>query len=179
MALRTVAHADEPVYDLPAIAVVVVFGAAVLAICGALGLVFARRPVDALVSAPTTFLLLFGVLAIASIGFLFLIAAAAMVIVRVRNARRSHDRVAVLSGVALSVGLIATLVVSLQPPIVKCSAHGVSTSTRSWWGGSSAASSSGSTSGGPNGTVNGSVSEGSRTYSFTCRDGRLDTFNKV
>jgi hypothetical protein len=177
IAIRTVAHADEPVYGLPTIAVVTVFVAAALTICGALVLVFSRQPVVALLSALITFLFLGGFLAILSIGIVLLVVAVAMLVVLSRRHPRSEDRAAVLSGVVLGVGLIPLLVVGLKPPIVECSDHSVRTNSQAWWGGSTG-NGSGSGTLRPNGDASGTLTMGSQTYSYTCRDGRLATFTK-
>lgn len=178
MALKTIAHASQPVYQLPAIAVVTVCAASVLAICGAIGMVLARDPAVALLSALATLLFLVGVLAILSIGILLLIAAVTILVVLIRRARPKADRAAVLSGVILSFGLTPLLIVSLTPPTVECSDSGVRTSSREWWGGSRAGSTSGFGTSGPDNTASGTITVGSHNFSFTCSDGRLATFAK-
>jgi hypothetical protein len=179
MALRTVAHANEPVYDLPAIAVVTVCVATAVVVGGAIAMARSRQPHLALLSALSMLLFVVGVLAILSIGILLLIAAVAVLVVLVHQSRANLDRAAVLGGAVSSFGLVAVLVVSLQPPIVECLDSGVRTTSRAWWGGSGAGSGSGTASFDPDSnTASGTITVGSSVYSYTCRDGRLSTFSK-
>jgi hypothetical protein len=176
MALRTIARAGEPVYDLPAIAVVTVCVAAAVAVCGAVGMMRTRQPAVAFSSALVTLLFLVGLLTILSIGIVLLLGAVAVVVVVGRRAAPNIDPAAVLSGVVLSVGLVPDLVVSTKPPIVECSDGGVLTNSRAWWGGSSDGSVSGSGASSADDIMSGTIAVGSHNYSYTCRDGRLVAF---
>jgi hypothetical protein len=178
MTLRTIRHTREPVYELPVLAVVTVCVAALIAIGGAVALMFAREPGVAILGALATLLFVVGLLALASVGALLLLASATIVVVMARR-WRAHGTSAVLSGGVASLGLAVVLVVSSQPPVVDCSDHdGVQGSSRAWWGGSRGGAHSGIESSSPDGTVSGTITAGSRNYSYTCRDGRLVTFDK-
>jgi hypothetical protein len=178
MTVRTVRHAREPVYELPVLAVVTVCVAAVIAIGGAVALMNAREPGVAILSALATLLFVFGLLGLASVGALLLLASATIVVLMARRWRAHGDASAVLGGGIASLGLAVVLVVSSQPPVVDCLDHGVKTSSRSWWGAGRGGPHSGDGSSAPDGTVSGSITAGSRNYSYTCRDGQLVTFTE-
>jgi hypothetical protein len=178
LTLETVRHARQPVYELPVLAVVTVCVAAVIAIGGAVALMLAREPGVAVLSALATLLFVFGLLALASVGALLLLASVTIVVLMARRWRAHGDASAVVSGGIASLALAVVLVVSSQPPIVDCLDHGVQTSSRAWWGAGRGGPHSGFGSSTPDGTVSGSITTGSRNYSYTCRDGRLVTFAK-
>ncbi len=178
MLLRTVRHASEPVYALPAVAVATVSIAAAMVAGGAVGMVLVRRSDLALLSGIATALLLFGALAILSVGILFLIAGTATVRVLSGRLRANGDgAAAVTSGIVISVGLLLVVLVSSQPPLVEClRGGGVRTSSRSWWGGGP--SSGGATGRADGRTAIGTIRLGTRGYHYTCRDGRLVAFER-
>ena len=174
MAIVSVRHAGQPEYDLPAIAVVVVFAASLLALVGAVVVGWTTQPMLALLCSLATLLVVGGILAILSIGLVLLIGAVPVVIAAVRRAQRTSSPGAVLGGIAMTLGLV----VALQQPLVECSKNGVRTSSRTWWGGGGGSSSSGSIVGSADRSISGTVSFGSHSYSYTCRDGHLTAFTK-
>ena len=178
MAIVSVRHAGQPEYGLPAIAVVVVFAASLLALVGAVVVGWTTQPMLALLCSLATLLVVSGILAILSIGLVLLIGAAPVVIAAVRRAQRTSSPGAVLGGIAMTLGLTVGLVVALQQPLVECSKNGVRTSSHTWWGGGGGSSSSGSIVGSADRSISGTVSFGSHGYSYTCRDGHLTAFTK-
>lgn len=174
-ATLAVRHWGQAVYDVPLAAVVVALAGGALALTGAGGMVAVRRHDAALLSGLVALCLVFGTLAIFSVGLLFLLAGAGMTVILARRLRGAGPW-AVASGVAMAIGLATTGLVALQPPMVTCLANGTRISSSIWSGGTGTAS--GSTRNGP-GYSTGTFTQGAKTYSFTCRDGRLVEFRSV
>jgi hypothetical protein len=169
MAAATIRHAAAPQYDLAAVAVAVGCGAAVLAIVGAVAVATARGAMSGLLSALATLLFLTGLLAILSIGLLLLAGALPVGRAVARRTRGTTTNARpIIGGMAMAVGLVVALFVSMRPPLVACSPGGATTS-----GGSGS-----SMQGGIDGSVSGTIVSGNHEYRFTCSGGRLTTFTK-
>ena len=174
----TVHHWGRPVYAVPSVALAISVTSAALAIAGAVGMVAVRRRDAALVSALVGLLMAVGVLALFSIGLLFLLAGTGIAIALARRLSGSEPAavaVAVASGAAIAVGLATAALLAIQPPVVECSDNGIRISSSIWSGGSS----SGSSRGGPGGYSTGTITQGSTTYKFTCSDGHLVEFRSA
>jgi hypothetical protein len=168
----SVHHKGQAVYAMPPVALAVALAGAALAVVGAAGMVAVRRHDAALLVAVVATLMTMGVLSLFSVGLLFLLAGLAIAVALARRLSGSGVA-AVASGLAMTVGLAAAGLVAIQPPVVECLENGTRSSSSIWSG---TGSSSGSTRSGPGGSSAGTVTHGSKTYSFTCRDGRLIGF---
>jgi hypothetical protein len=172
----TVHHWRQPVYAVPSVALAITVAAAALAVAGAVGILVVRRPDAALVSALVVSLMAVGVLALFSIGLLFLLAGTGIAIALARRLSGSEPAaMAVASGAAVAIGLATAALVAGQPPVVECSDNGTSSSSAIWSGGST----SGSSHSGPGGNATGTITQGSTTYKFTCTDGHLVEFRSA
>jgi hypothetical protein len=174
-------HAGEPVYQLPTEAriVLVLFGS--LSMLAILSLFVLPRVIPAVAGALIAFCVVWGVLAIFSIGILLLVGAVVLIVLLVRMAGPITGRavLALAAGVLLAIGLSGLVVVAAQPPIVRCSQDGgAAVSGRYWWGGG-ADQSSGTGWARPDGRSGGTVTLGGRTYRYACRGGKLVRFTAV
>ena len=163
-------------YAVPSVAVAIAVTSGALAVTGAVGMVAVRRHDAALASALVGLLMAVGVLALFSIGLLFLLAGIGIAIALARRLSGSEPAaVAVASGAAIALGVATAALVAIQPPVVKCSDNGISSSSSIWSGGSS----SGSSRSGPGGYSTGTITQGAKTYKFTCSDGQLADFRSA
>ena len=170
-----VRHSGQAVYGVTPVAVVVALAATALALLGAGGMVAVRRHDVALLSALLGLVMALGVLALFSVGLLFVVAGLGLAVFLARRASGCGPW-PVMSGMAMAVGLGIPAFVALQPPMVSCRSNGVSINSSIWAGGASAVSGTGSSS--PDHS-RGTFTQGADTYSFTCRDGRLVEFGSV
>jgi hypothetical protein len=170
-----VRHGREAVYDIPPVALVVALAATALTLVGAAGMVAVRRHDVALLSAVVALLMVLGVLALFSVGLLFVLVGGGLAVVLARRSSGCGPW-PVASGIAMAVGVAITGFVALQPPMVSCMSNGTRISSSVWSGGATTGSGTGPNSAGYS---VGTFTQGSATYSFICRDGRLVEFRSV
>ncbi len=168
-------HGRQPVYGVPPAAVITSMVATVLALLGSGGMVAVRRHDVALLSGLLGLVMALGVLSLFSVGLLFVLAGVALAVFLARRAPGSGPW-PLLSGMAMAVGAGVPAFVALQPPMVSCSSNGVSVNSSIWEGGTNAVSGTGF--GGTDGS-RGTFTQGTNTYSYTCRDGRLVEFRST
>lgn len=166
---------DEPVYRADGAQAVFVIVATVMVLGGAILLVRTGRPDAAVLALIAAVLVCAGVLALLSVGFLFLLIAAWPIVTLVRRIGRDAvgTRTALSGGLAIGVGLAVLLLMSPRPA-VRCTQDGVTVSS-SW---RDAGTMSGIGHSDPDGTARGSVSFGSSSYVYECREGRLIEFRE-
>jgi hypothetical protein len=174
-----VLHARREVYDLPAGAIAVGVLAAVFAIGGWATIAVARDGV-LLLGVVCALLLVAGVVSILSIGVLLLLAGVALATLTGRLAQgRPRIDVATLARAVVGAGLafpIAALVAA-DGPVVECRADGgVSTRSSIFRGGSTVSAGQASSSTARDQTSEGTMTNGNRTYTYRCSDGRLVEF---
>jgi hypothetical protein len=122
-----------------------------------------------------------GAATVFGIGLLLLPGAAVGAIALVPGLRRDGPRnlvLCLLCGVPLGAGLVAVTLVSIQPPLVRCSPGTVTESQRVWWGGGTGMS-SGTAWISPAAGTSGSVSSGGHTFRYMCRGPSLVHFDKT
>ena len=126
--------------------------------------------------------LLFGVLAIFSIGVLVLPVAIVLLVVLARAIGRASlpvARPAALGGAVVGYGLILLFIAVIIPPTVECFANGGgSTSSQRWdrSGGSFTTASSGTSS--PDGLQTGRIESASSIATYRCEQGRVVEFRR-
>jgi hypothetical protein len=177
----TIQHARHSVYQLPAAAVVTVVAAGAIAGIAAIGLVLMPRPRHAIMVAVVAALGLAGAATVFSIGLLLLPGAAVGAVALVPALRGDGARDLVLSlicGVPLGAGLVAVTIVSIQPPLVRCSPGTVTESQRAWWGGGTGTS-SGTAWISPASGSSGRIISGGRSFRYACRGPSLVHFDKI
>lgn len=177
----TMHHAQNPVYNLPPVAVTTVIWAAAFGLLAAIVLPLVPRPRVAVLGGAAAFLLVLGVAAILSVGVLFLLAGVGLCLLLVRvsqGARPAQMIPSILSGAVLSLAVGLVLLVSSQLRMVTClSAGGSGVTSRYWWGGGSSSETSKMWTT-PNGTGGGKFTAGNHTYSYRCQGGRLVEFRQ-
>jgi hypothetical protein len=177
----TIQHARQSVYQLPTAAVITVVASGAIAAVAAIGLVLVPRPRNALMVAVVAALGLAGAATVFGIGLLLLPGAAVGAIALIPALRGDGARnlvLCLLCGVPLGAGLVAVTLVSIQPPLVRCSPGTVTESERVWWGGGTGMS-SGTAWVSPAAGKSGSVSSGGHTFRYTCRGPSLVHFDKT
>jgi hypothetical protein len=177
----TIQHAHHRVYQLPTAAVITVVAAGVLAGIAAIGLLLVPRPRNALMVAVVTALVLAGAATVFGIGLLLLPGAAVGAVALIPALRGDGARdlvLCLLCGVPLGAGLVAVTIVSIQPPLLRCSPGTITESQRAWWG-SGTGTSSGtawiSTAPG----ASGRITSGGHTFLYACRGPSLVHFSKA
>ncbi len=177
----TMHHAQNPVYNLPPVAVTTVLWAAAFGLLAAIVLPLVPRPRVAILGGAAAFLLVLGVAAILSVGFLFFLAGIALCLLLVRvsqGARPAQMIPSILSGGVLSLAVGVVLLVSSQPRMVTClSAGGSGVTSRYWWGGGTSSETSRMWTD-PSGAGGGRFTAGGHTYSYRCQGGRLVAFHQ-
>ncbi len=180
-AILTVHHAENPVYNLPPVAVTTVLWAAACGLIAAIALPLVPRPRVAVLGGAVAFFLGLGIVALASVGILFLLAGAGLCILLVRVAQDTRPVQVVpsiLSGTVLSLAVGVVLLVSSQPRMVTCfSAGGSGVATRYWWGGGASSETSKMWSS-PDGTGGGWFTVDGNTYRYRCQSGQLVEFRQ-
>jgi hypothetical protein len=147
--------------------VMVVLGAAVVARS-------ARVDVTVL-SVLTTFLLVYGVIGIFSIGLPLLALGVATCTVLVRRLSGGVPRSLLVAGPGLAIGVVTLVVLAGQLPVVSCQRGGMIGGTPIWLYGGGASGSSGSVSS-ESDVHSGSVTLGGSSFTFTCAGDRLVRF---
>ena len=171
---RSLRGAGTAYYDVPPVAVIVVFVAALLAAAG-VGLM--RRGYGgriALLSMVAAALGVFGVLSLFTIGLLLLLVDLSVLLALGRAMGNRDPRsaaIAALSGAALGVSLVTLLLAATRPPVVECLPGGAQMS-------SGAQHASGSAVGTGPGASSGTMTEDGVTIHYTCQDGRLVEFRR-
>lgn len=168
-------------YEVPSEAVSGIFIAAfAIAVGGELAF-RSHRVRPAVLGAAATFLLIYGVLAILTIGVVLLLAglvafAALARVIRAGDLQR--NRVSAIGGGLLGLGMTVVILALTRPPTIQClPGGGVRGSVSSWWGGG--AGSSGVASGSSHLNLGGqNVAEGAQpdrgsTLLYRCEAGQL------
>ena len=83
-----------------------------------------------------------------------------------------------LCGVPLGAGLVAVTIVSIQPPLLRCTPGTVTESQRPWWGGGTGTWSATAWFS-PAAGASGRISSGGDTFRYTCRGPSLVHFQKT
>ena len=177
----TIQHARHSVYQLPTAAVITVVASGAIAAIAAIGLVLVPRPRTALMVAVVAALGLAGAATVFGIGLLLLPAAAVGAVALVPAMRGQGARnlvLCLLCGVPLGAGLVAVTVVSIQPPLLRCTPGTVTESQRPWWGGGTGTW-SGTAWFSPAAGASGRVSSGGHTFRYTCRGPSLVHFQET
>lgn len=177
----TIQHARHSVYQLPTAAVVTVVAAGAIAAIAAIGLVLVPRPRHVIMVAVVAAVGLAGAATVFSIGLLLLPGAAVGAIALVPALRGDGARDLVLSlicGVPLGAGLVAVTIVSIQPPLLRCSPGTVTESQRAWWGGGTGTA-AGTAWISPAGGSSGRITADGRTFRYACRGPSLVHFDKI
>lgn len=177
----TIQHARHSVYQLPTAAVITVVAAGAIAAIAAIGLVLVPRPRNALMVAVVAALGLAGAATVFGIGLLLLPGAAVGAVALVPAMRGEGARnlvLCLLCGVPLGAGLVAVTVVSIQPPLLRCTPGTVTESQRPWWGGGTGTWSATKWFS-PAGGASGRISSGGHTFRYTCRGPSLVHFQKT
>jgi hypothetical protein len=177
----TIQHARHSVYQLPTAAVITVVASGAIAAVAAIGLVLVPRPRNALMVAVVAALALAGAATFFGIGLLLLPGAmvgAVALIPALRGEGARNFVLCLLCGVPLGAGLVAVTVVSIQPPLLRCSPGTVTESQRAWWGGGTGTS-SGTAWFSPAPGTSGRITSGGHTFRYTCRGPSLVHFQKT
>jgi hypothetical protein len=177
----TIQHARHSVYQLPTAAVITVVAAGAIATVAAIGLVLVPRPRNALMVAVVAALALAGAATFFGIGLLLLPGAmvgAVALIPALRGEGARNFVLCLLCGVPLGVGLVAVMVVSIQPPLLRCSPGTVTESQRVWWGGGTGTS-SGTAWFSPAPRTSGRITADGHTFRYTCRGPSLVQFGRT
>jgi hypothetical protein len=177
----TIQHAHHRVYQLPTAAVITVVAAGAVAAISAIGLVLVPRPRHAIMVAVVAALGLAGAATVFGIGLLLLPGAAVGAIALVPALRGDGVRDLVLSlvcGVPLGTGLVAVSIVSIQPPLLRCSPGTITESQRAWWGGGTGTS-SGTAWISPGDGAAGRITSDGSTFRYLCRGDELVDFDKI
>ena len=177
----TVRHAPEPVYRLPAAALVTISLAGLACVTASLLLVVMRQPRLIALTALAVFLFVFGLLALFSIGLLLILLSAVVIVVlgRATSGVAGRDAVTHLgTGTALGLSLLVLLVIGMHSPLVECRDDGVATHSREWWGGSQSTG-SGSGSVAPDGSASGEIRLGTEAFRYACEGDTLVEFEQV
>ena len=119
-------HADEEVYAFPGWGVTLTLVLLVVGLGGALAIGWARRASLSAGVLVASALLVFGVLAILSVGVLALLTGAGLLAWTLRRAPGSR-RLAAIGGAALAGAVLPVLlVIALSGPVVECDGEGAS-----------------------------------------------------
>jgi hypothetical protein len=172
-ALSLATHADEPAYRIDAVQVGVTSTAVVLAVSGAVLAIRARRADLSVLATAASILVLFGVLALLSVGVLLLLLAAWPGWAILRRLRYASGDAApgLVAGALIAAGLAALLVVTPRP-LVRC-LEGGATSSSGW---RDAGATSGESVSNAEGMIRGTIRVGRQSYVWECRDGDLTRF---
>jgi len=122
-----------------------------------------------------------GAATVFGIGLLLLPGAAVGAIALIPALRGDGARnlvLCLLCGVPLGAGLVAVTLVSMQPPLVRCSPGTVTESQRVWWGGGTGTS-SGTAWFSPAPSTSGRITSGGHTFRYTCRGPSLVHFDRT
>jgi hypothetical protein len=123
-------------------------------------------------------LIIVAVLALFSVGILVLPLAVLTLIVLGRRASGRHRlAIPLLAGPAAAVGLTVVFGIWVQPPLIECHEHGVSTNSRPWWG-SAGGSGSGELSPSGGSVATGSIETPSGRYVYRCEGRTLTEFQR-
>jgi hypothetical protein len=177
----TIEHSRHAVYQLPTAAVIAVVAAGAVATIAAIGLVLVPRPRDALLVAVVAALGLAGAATAFGIGLLLLPGAMVGAIALVPALRGDGVRdlvLCLLCGVPLGAGLVVVSVISIQPPLLRCSPGTVTESQRAWWG-SLTGTSSGTSWFSPAAGGSGRITAAGQTFRYACRGRSLVRFDKT
>jgi hypothetical protein len=122
--------------------------------------------------------LLFGVLAIFSIGLLVLAVAIVLLVVLARAIARAAvplARRAAIGGAVVGYGLILLFIAVIIPPTVECFANGGGSTSSQRWDRSSTTSSGTST---PDGVQTGRIESANSVATYRCEQGRVVAFRR-
>jgi hypothetical protein len=170
-------HGRQPAYAMPPGVMPVAAVALVMVVLGAAVIARSARVDITVLSVLTTFLLVYGVLGIFSIGLPLLALGVATCSVLVRRLSGGVPRSVLAAGPGLAVGLVTLVVLAGQLPVVSCQRGGMTGGTPIWLYGGGASGGSGSVSSSSDGDVHsGRVTLGGSTFTFTCTGDRLVRF---
>jgi hypothetical protein len=178
MVTSLVGRAGEAIEAVSPLTLGVAVGGSVLALVGATVLAMSRHRDLVLLSATASMLMIVAVLALFSVGFLALpLAVVTLVLLGRRTSGRQGLAVPLLAGPAVAVGLAVLFVIWVQPPLVECREHGVSGTSRPWWG-SGSGSGSGEVSPSGVSVATGSIETPSGRYVYRCEGRTLIEFRR-
>lgn len=175
----------QPAYAIPAAVAAVAAACAALTVFGVVSALRRREIGRAWLTTLTTFLFLWGYLALFSIGLLLMVAAVVCLVMRIRLAERrprTGRRWRLGAGLILSLGLAPLTALAINGPVVACTSDGVSVGTPLWMvigaGGESgmSAGSSSAASGTSEEQSWGTVTVGGTTYAYSCTGSHLTRF---
>ena len=164
-----------PAYAMPGHVIAVASVALAAVVIGAVAGARTARVEITLLSIVATALLVYGFLAIFSIGLPLLVLGVLLWAVLVRRLRGGAPLSLLAAGPVLALGLATVVVLSSQLPVVSCErGGGVITATPIWlFGGSESGSGSGSS---DSAIRTGTVTLGSTTFTFACDGDHLVRF---
>jgi hypothetical protein len=180
MVASLVGRAGEAIEAVSPLTLGVAVWASVLALVGASVLALSRHRDLVLLSATASMLMIVAVLALFSIGILVLpLAVVTFVLLVRRTSGRRGLAVPLLAGPAVAVGLAVLFVIWVQPPLVECHEHGVSGTSRPWWGsGGSGGSGGGEVTPSGVSVATGSIDTPSGRYLYRCEGSTLIEFRR-
>jgi hypothetical protein len=181
-AILVASHADETVYAIPGWGVTIAVGLAAVSLAGCAVIAWSRNAgVGALMlgAAATG---AFGLLAIASVGLLILLAATGLLVFAIRAAATDPQGGRALAGGALAGLPLALLaVMALSGPVVECAENGAGAGENIFMTmasvGGDGVSTGESTSSAAVDTSGGEASGASYEYSYKCAGGKLVDFD--